>query len=104
MKIQYNTDKTVNGNQKHQDYFSTQIAEQLARFQSDISRIEVHISDENGKKEGSNNIRCLLEARIEGKQPFAVSCMADTIDLAVNGANDKLKASSETTIGRQNNG
>jgi hypothetical protein len=104
MKIQYNTDKTVNGNQKHQDYFSTQIAEQLARFQSDISRIEVHISDENGKKEGSNNIRCLLEARIEGKQPFAVSCMADTIDLAVTGAIDKLKASSETTIGRQNNG
>ncbi len=103
MKIQYNTDKTVNGNQKHQDYFSTQIAEQLARFQSDISRIEVHISDENGKKEGSNNIRCLLEARIEGKQPFAVSCMADTIDLAVNGAIDKLKASLETTIGRQNN-
>lgn len=104
MKIQYNTDKTVNGNQKHQDYFSTQIAEQLARFQSDISRIEVHISDENGKKEGSNNIRCLLEARIEGKQPFAVSCMADTIDLAVTGAIDKLKASLETTIGRQNNG
>jgi ribosome-associated translation inhibitor RaiA len=100
MKIQYNTDKTIKGDERHQDYFTAQIAEELDRYESSISRIEVHISDENGMKEGIEDIRCLLEARIEGRQPIAVSNQADNIELAVSGAIDKLKASLETILGR----
>ncbi len=103
MKIQFNTDKTINGDERHQDFFTAQIAEELKRFQSEISRIEVHITDENGKKEGLKDIRCLMEARIEGKQPFAVNYQADNIELAVSGAIDKLKASLETILGRNSN-
>ena len=51
-------------------------------------------------KEGIEDIRCLLEARIEGRQPIAVSNQADNIELAVSGAIDKLKASLETILGR----
>ncbi len=103
MKIQINTDKTINGDERHQDYFSSTIAEALKRFQSHITRIEVHLSDENGKKEGMNDMRCLLEARMEGRQPIAVSCQGDTVEIAVSGALDKLKASLETIIGRLQN-
>ena len=100
MKIQLNTDKTINGDVKQQDYFTSLISEELHKFQSHITKIEVHLSDQNGKKEGWNDILCLLEAKIEGKQPIAVSNQADTIELAVSGAIDKLKASLETIIGR----
>jgi hypothetical protein len=48
-------------------------------------------------------MRCLLEARIEGKQPIAVSCQEDTVELALSGALDKLKNSVETILGRDKN-
>ncbi len=100
MKIQFNTDKTISGNEKDQHYFTSLIAEGLKNFESHITRIEVHLSDENGKKEGLDDMRCLLEARIEGRQPLAVSCQADTVEFAVSGAIDKLTASLETILGR----
>ena len=95
MKIQFNTDKTINGDEKQQEYYTTMIADELDRFKSQITRIEVHLSDENG-----NDMKCLLEARLEGMQAIAVSCQADTVEQAVSGAIDKLKTSLETIIGR----
>lgn len=103
MKIQFNTDKTINGDERNQDFYTSQIAEELKRYQSDITRIEVHVSDENGNKDGINDIRCLLEARLEGKQPIVVICKADNVELAVSGSIDKLKASLKTIHGRIRN-
>ena len=100
MKIQFNTDKTINGGERNQTFFSSQIAEELKRYQSHITRIEVHLSDENGKKEGMNDIRCLLEARLESRQPIAVSCQDDKVELAVSGAIEKLKTTLETILER----
>jgi len=103
MKIQFNTDKTIDGGEETQQYFTSLIDNELKRFQSNITRIEVHLSDENGKKDGMNSILCLLEARIEGKEPIAVTCQDDTIELAVSGALNKLKNSLGTIIGRMQN-
>lgn len=103
MTIQFNTDKTISGAERQEDFFTAQIADELERFASHISRIEVHLSDENGKKDGIKDIRCLIEARIEGKQPIAASDQADTTELAVSGAIDKLKAALKTVIGRSQN-
>lgn len=103
MTVQLNTDKTISGNEKNQHYFTSMIEEGLKNFESHITRIEVHLSDENGIKEGFNDMRCLLETRIEGRQPIAVSCQADTVELAVSGAIDKLTASLETILGRMQN-
>lgn len=103
MIIQFNTDKTINGDDRHQDFFSEQIANELERYQSHITRIEAHIKDQNGKKDGINDITCLLEARLEGRQPIAVTCQEDNIEGAVSGALDKLKSSLETILGRLSN-
>lgn len=103
MTIQYNTDKTIHGDERHQDFFTSQIAEELKNYKSYITRIEVHLSDQNGKKEGVKDIRCLLEARIEGREPIAVSNQADTIEQSLTGAIDKLKASLKTKLGRMAN-
>ncbi|MCR9099949.1 MAG: HPF/RaiA family ribosome-associated protein [bacterium] len=104
MKIQTNTDKTVNGDERSRGFFISRIVEELNLYQSYITRIEVHLLDENSKKEERNDLRCLLEAQLAGRQPLAVSSQADTIELAVSGAIDKLKAALETTLGRiQNN-
>ncbi len=103
MIIQYNTDKTISGKERNEDFFTAQIASELERYQSHITRIEVHLTDQNGKKEGLNDIRCLLEARLEGRQPMAVSDQADTVAQAVSGALDKLKAALDTILEKMQN-
>lgn len=103
MTIQFNTDRTIRGDERRQHYHTSLIEEGLKRYQSHITRIEVHLSDENGKKEGRKDIVCLLEARLEGRQPIAVSAQADTVGEAVSAATDKLKNSLETILGRIQN-
>ena len=36
-------------------------------------RVEVHLSDENGKKQGEADKRCKLEARLSGLAPVGVT-------------------------------
>lgn len=100
MTIQFNTDKNIIGDERNQNHYTSLIEEELKRYQSHITRIEVHLSDENGEKEGRNDVLCLLEARLEGRQPMAVSYQADAIEQAVSGALDKLKTSLDTILGR----
>jgi ribosome-associated translation inhibitor RaiA len=103
MKIHINTDKNVSGNQDRSDFITGLISEELSRFNDQITRVEVHLSDEDGKKAGQNDKRCLLEARLEGRQPIAVTDHAGSHEEAVSGAIDKLKTSLETIRGRLRN-
>ncbi|MFT6855597.1 MAG: ribosome-associated translation inhibitor RaiA [Cyclobacteriaceae bacterium] len=103
IKVQFNTDKTINGDERHQSHFTSRIEEALKRFESHITRIEVHLSNENGKAQGFHGKQCLLEARIEGRQPIVVSCQAGAVELAMSGALDKLQSALETIMGRIQN-
>ena len=100
MIIQINTDKTISGEKRSTDFFTSQIDEALQRFQSHITRIEVYLKDENGNKDGFNDFSCLLEARLEGRQPIAITNQANTIDHAVAGAIEKIKAAIKTILGK----
>lgn len=102
MIVQINTDNNIEGNVKFTEYFTSLIQQELGRYDN-ITRIELHLSDENGNKEGQFDKRCLLEARLEGKQPIAVSNTAGTNEEAVDGAINKLKAYLETIIGKMRN-
>jgi hypothetical protein len=42
----------------------------------------------------------MMEARLKGRQPTAVTCQAATLDQAIAGAADKLKRSLESTLER----
>jgi ribosome-associated translation inhibitor RaiA len=42
----------------------------------------------------------MMEARLEGRQPIAVTDEAATVDLAVDGAADKLARLIEHTLGK----
>jgi len=100
MTIQINSDHTISENERMDAYFKTVIADSLKLYSEHITRIEVHFSDENGNKEGLNDKRCMLEARIEGKQPSAVTAQADTIEEALNSAIEKMTALLKTELGR----
>lgn len=100
MTIQFNTANNINGSESMNTRLSEIIADKLTRFSEYITRIEAHLSDVNGQKEGQNDKQCVLEARLEGLQPIAVTSNANTYDEAVTGAISKLKSSLDTTLGK----
>ncbi len=92
MTIQINTDKNIDNNERLDKYLKSLINEELERFGDDITRIELHLSDENAGKDGVNDKRCLIEARLSNKKPVAVTSNANTIEKAVNDALGKIKS------------
>lgn len=103
MTIQLNTDKNIKGSQEKSASLIEFLNTDLKRFSDQITRLEVHLSDQNGYKDGLNDVRCMIEARMEGRQPLAVTNDANTGALAVKGASDKLKSALETIVGRTRN-
>jgi ribosome-associated translation inhibitor RaiA len=103
MQIQFNTDKNVTGNEELMASSTTLISEELSRFSQQITRVEVHFSDEDGNKDGFNDKRCMVEARLAGMKPIAVTDHANTHEQAISGALNKLKTSLEKITGRLKN-
>ncbi|WP_338358576.1 HPF/RaiA family ribosome-associated protein [Yeosuana marina] len=100
MNIQLNTDTNISGNERLENYINNTIIKELDRFSDHITRIEVHLSDENGSKNGQHDKRCLLEARLENRPPIAVTSNENTMEKAVSNSIKKLKRSMDTIYGR----
>jgi len=99
MQIQINTDRNIEGREALVTQVSGVVESALSRFSDHITRVEVHLSDESSdKKGGTRDMRCMMEARLEGRQPIAVSHQAATLDLAVDGAAGKLTRLIESTV------
>lgn len=100
MTIQFNTDKNLTVHDGFKTILTDLITGGLGRFVENITRLEVHLSDENGQKKGQEDKRCLLEARLEGRPPIAVTANEKTHELAVKAAVSKLKSSFDTVFGK----
>ncbi len=100
MKIQLNTDVHIEGNEALAAQVGATVEQALERFSAHVTRVEVHLSDENGGKRGPHDQRCMLEARLEGRQPVAVTDHAATVEQAVHGAAQKLARLLDSTLGR----
>ncbi len=73
----------------------------LGRFSGHVTRLDVHLSDENAAKGGNDDKRCVLEVRMEGRKPVAVTENAPTVKQAVQGAIEKLVRMLNSTVGKQ---
>jgi len=100
VKIQLNTDANIDGNEALAMHVSATVEQALARFSEHVTRVEVHLSDANGSKAGQQDQRCVLEARLEGRQPVAVTHHANSVDQALQGAAQKLARVLDSTLGR----
>jgi len=100
MKIQINTDANIQGNEALAEQVSATVENALRHVKGHITRVEVHLGDENAGKSGQDDQRCMVEARLEGRQPVAASALAPTLAQAVQAASDKLARLLETQLGR----
>lgn len=101
MQINTNTDHNIEGREGLSAHVTGVVESALSRMSNGITRVEVHLSDENGSKNSQNDKRCMMEARIHGRQPIAVTHHAMTLNQAVDGAADKLARLIENSIGKQ---
>ena len=100
MQIQINTDKNVDSTDGLVQYLETELESALSRFSDQITRVELHVSDESAGKSGGEDKRCMLEARPAGQQPVAVTHHAASVHDACSGAVHKIAALLETKYGR----
>ena len=100
MQIQINTDRNIAGREALAAQVSGVVENALSRSSDRITRVEVHLNDENSHKGGSDDKRCMMEARVTGHQPVAVTCFAATNSQAIDGAADKLRKALDRTLGR----
>jgi ribosome-associated translation inhibitor RaiA len=102
MLIQINTDDNIDHSDGLMEGIEATVRDVLDRFADQLTRVEIHLSDENSdKKGGSTDMRCLLEARLAGFQPVAVTEEAATVEQAVEGAVRKMRRSLDSTLGKR---
>lgn len=101
MKIQISTDSHVEGGLDVEAEILERVQNGLSRFSSQVTRIELHVGDENsGAKGGAKDIRCTLEARVAGRDPTVVRHDAANVDQATEGAIRKMRRVLDTALGK----
>jgi hypothetical protein len=100
MQVLLNTDHSVADFASLFTHVDAAVRQALDHHRDRITRVEVHVGDENGAKAGPDDKRCTMEARREGRLPIAVTHHADTIESAVNGAARNMDRAIDSAIGR----
>ncbi len=100
MQVLLNTDESVQGRDALARHAEEVVQRALDRFSREVTRVEVHLSDVNAEKVGENDKRCLMEARVAGIQPIAVTEHANSLHQAIDGAAQKLKRLLDSTLGK----
>ena len=99
MKVLINISKQVDVAENAQQHWEEDIHQTLERFNKWITRIEVHVTDENSKaKGGSDDIRCLMEARPANHQPISIEVRAGSAGQAVREGIDTLERRLDTML------
>jgi len=100
MQIQVHSDNHIEGSARLAEWVSASVADKLDRFDDEVTRVVVHLNDENGVKAGAQDKRCQIEARPKGLQPISVTHKAESLEMAVDGAIGKLNNALQHQFGK----
>ncbi|MBT8388860.1 MAG: HPF/RaiA family ribosome-associated protein [Altererythrobacter sp.] len=101
MQFQFNSDSSVMGTDNVAERIEEQVRAKLARFEDRLTRLEVHVSDENARKGGGDDKTCLIEARPRGAKPIGVTEHAADVDTASRKAANTMAQRLERVLGRE---
>ena len=100
MQIQVQTDNHTAGGAGLTRQVEAVVEGALGRFGDRITRVEVHLTDENGSQKSSgSDKRCVMEARLAGLQPITVSAEGSSLRQAINDE-DEMNQSFEAQFKR----
>jgi len=98
--IQIRADNQIPGDQERDSRLEEQIRQRLARFEGRITDVEVHVSDVNGPRGGNADMRCSIEARVNGIPPVAAVDEGNDVERAVIGAAKKVVRALDHQLGK----
>ena len=98
VQIQLNTDRNIEGTEELAAHVTGVVRGDLGDLGEQVTRVEVHLSDVDGDRNGQDDKRCMMEARLEGRQPIAVTHRGPTVEQAIDGAIRKLKRVVESAV------
>ena len=99
MFVQINTDNQIKSDAEANERLERKIRSRLRRFEKRLTHVEVHVSDVNGSKGGTDK-KVSLEVRPTGHEPLAVHAEGQRVEEAVTVAADKAVRALDHTLGR----
>lgn len=72
----------------------------LGRISDRLTRVEVHVSDVDGPRNGGDDKRCAIEIRPNGMRPITAADQASTVEGAVSAAADKVLKAFDRQVGK----
>ncbi|MDP1630400.1 MAG: hypothetical protein Q8L66_03140 [Caulobacter sp.] len=100
MDVQINTANNIEGREALSQQLELVVRDRLSRFADRLTRVDLHVSDENGDKHATHDKRCVIEARPAGLDPVTATDQAGSIDQATTGALGKVVSALETVFGK----
>lgn len=101
MKVQVNASNAIQNKEALESWANGFLNERLARFAQDVTSIEAQLTDENhATKGGDADKRCMLEARVAGRAPLAVTAFGADQNLAFRAATEKLEHALDHALGK----
>ncbi len=100
VQVQVGADSNVHGREALVRHVEERIRAAFERFADQITRIDVHLSDENAAKSGGEDKRCLIEAHLAGHQPAVARHDAATMGKALSGAVTRMGRVLDSTLAR----
>lgn len=103
MQFQFNSDNQISGEADLASRLETLVRTRLDRVLDRLTRIEVHVGDDNGPRGGADDKRCTIEIRPMGMQPITASDRASTVEAAASSAADKVLSAFDRQSGKRTN-
>ncbi|MEL7188335.1 MAG: HPF/RaiA family ribosome-associated protein [Pseudomonadota bacterium] len=100
MQFQFNSDSSVMGTENVAERIEAMMRDKMARFEDRLTRLEVHVSDENAHKGGADDKTCMVEARPRGGRPIGVTEHAGDVDTAARRAANTMVQRLERVLGK----
>jgi ribosome-associated translation inhibitor RaiA len=100
MQINVNTDRTIASHQGLDEHVESVVRSSIDRFSEQITRVDVHLSNENREKGADGGNYCMMEARVSGYQPVVVHEHSAELHQSIKNAGSKLARALDSAIGR----
>lgn len=100
MYIQVNSNSSIDVTESLAQQVREVVDPILSRFRDRLTGIEVHLSDVNADRGGSDDKRCQIEVRPAGLDPMSSTDHAGDLLAACKGAAEKMRRKLDTAFGK----
>lgn len=101
MQFQFNSDNQIDGDTTMSARIEEVVRARLGRVEGRLTRVEVHVGDVSGPRNGVDDKRCVIEARPAGMSPISATDHASSVEAAAAAAADKVLAAFERQVGKR---